>query len=69
MDYGLISEKQRGLSAKSEKLDHRLISKKHMGFFAKFSEILINELFSNGKGHRPGPRVRGPAGRAWSTLD
>jgi hypothetical protein len=48
MDGGLISEKQRGLSAKSAKLDHGLISKKHEGFFAKFSGILIYELFSNG---------------------
>jgi hypothetical protein len=37
-----------------------LISKKHRGFFAKFPEILINELFSNGKGRGPGPRVHGP---------
>jgi hypothetical protein len=41
MDRGLISEKQRGLSAKSEKLDSGLISKKHWGFFVKFPEILI----------------------------
>jgi hypothetical protein len=34
-DCGLILEKQRGLSTKSTKLDHRLISKKHRGFFAK----------------------------------
>jgi hypothetical protein len=52
-----------------QKLDRGLISKKHMGFFAKFPEILINELFSNGKGHGPGPRVRGLAGRAQSTVD
>jgi hypothetical protein len=45
-----------------QKLDSMLISKKHRGFFAKFPEILINELFSNGKG-------RGPAGRAQSTMD
>jgi hypothetical protein len=32
-----------------QKLDCGLISKKHRGFFAKFPEILINELFSNGK--------------------
>jgi hypothetical protein len=43
-----------------QKLDRGLISKKHRGFFAKFPEILINELFSNGKGHGPGPRARGP---------
>jgi hypothetical protein len=47
-----------------QKLDRGLISKKHRGFFAKFSEILINELFSNDKDRGPGPRVRGPAGRA-----
>jgi hypothetical protein len=34
-DCGLNSEKQRGLSAKSTKLDRGLISKKHRGFFAK----------------------------------
>jgi hypothetical protein len=45
-----------------QKLDRELISKKHMGFFAKFLKILINELFSNGKGC-------GPAGRARSTVD
>jgi hypothetical protein len=32
-----------------------LISKKHRGCFAKFSDILINELVSNGKGRGPGP--------------
>jgi hypothetical protein len=52
-----------------QKLDRGLISKKHRGFFAKFPEILINELFSNGKGRGPGPCVRGPVGRARSTLD
>jgi hypothetical protein len=45
-----------------QKLDRGLISKKHRGFFAKFPEILINELFSNGKG-------RGPAERDQSTVD
>jgi hypothetical protein len=45
-----------------QKLDRGLISKKHRGFFAKFPEILINELFSNGKGRGPGPCVCGPAG-------
>jgi hypothetical protein len=34
-DRGLISEKQRGLSAKSAKLDRGLISEKQRGFFAK----------------------------------
>jgi hypothetical protein len=43
-----------------QKLDRGLISKKHRGFVAKFSEILINELFSNGKGRGSGPRARGP---------
>jgi hypothetical protein len=52
-----------------QKLDRELISKKHMGFFAKFLKILINELFSNGKGCGPGPHVCGPAGRARSTVD
>jgi hypothetical protein len=52
-----------------QKLDRRLTSKKHKGFFVKFLEILINELFSKGKGRGPGPRVRGPAGRARSTVD
>jgi hypothetical protein len=32
-----------------QKLDRGLISKKHWGFFAKFPEILINELFSTVK--------------------
>jgi hypothetical protein len=54
---------------KLQKLDRGLISKKHRGFFVKFSEILINELFSNGKGRGPDPRVRGLAGRARSTMD
>jgi hypothetical protein len=52
-----------------QKLDRGLISKKHRGFFAKFLEILINELFSKGEGRGLGPRVRGPAGRAQSTVD
>jgi hypothetical protein len=52
-----------------QKLDRDLISKKQRGFFAKFLKILINELFSNGKGRGPGPRVCGPAGRAQSTVD
>jgi hypothetical protein len=52
-----------------QRLDRGLISKKHWGFFAKFPEILINKLFSNGKGRGPGPHVCGPAGRAQSTMD
>jgi hypothetical protein len=59
-----------------QKLDRVLISKKHRGFFAKFLEILINELFSNGKSRGlgpqvrgPGPRVREPVGHAQSTVD
>jgi hypothetical protein len=52
-----------------QKLDRGLISKKHRGFFGKFLEILINELFSNGKGRGPDPRTRGPVGRAQSTVD
>jgi hypothetical protein len=34
-DYGLILEKQMGLSAKSAKLDRGLISKKHRGLLCK----------------------------------
>jgi hypothetical protein len=49
MDRGLISEKQRGLSAKSAKLDRRLISKKHRGFFAKWREISAGIYFSTDK--------------------
>jgi hypothetical protein len=52
-----------------QKLDRGLISKKHMGFFAKFPEILINELFFNVKGRGPGPRARGPVGRDQTTVD
>jgi hypothetical protein len=52
-----------------QKLDRGLISKKHRGFFAKFPKILINELFSNGKGRGLGPHVRGLAGHARSTVD
>jgi hypothetical protein len=47
-DCRLISEKQRGLSAKSAKLDRRLISKKHRGFFAKWRGISAGDLFFNG---------------------
>jgi hypothetical protein len=48
MDCGLISEKQRGLSAKSANLNHGLISKKHRGFFAKWRGISAGDLFFNG---------------------
>jgi hypothetical protein len=47
-DCGLISEKQRGLSAKSTNLDRGLISKKHRGFFAKWQGISDGDLFFNG---------------------
>jgi hypothetical protein len=48
MDYGLISEKVRGLSAKSAKdVDRELISKKHGGLFAKWRGILVGDLFFN----------------------
>jgi hypothetical protein len=49
MDRGLISEKQRGLSAKSAKLDRGLISKKHRGFFIKWRGISAGIYFSTDK--------------------
>jgi hypothetical protein len=49
MNHGLISEKQRGLSTKSTKLDRGLISKKHRGFFAKWWGILAGIYFSTNK--------------------
>jgi hypothetical protein len=49
MDRGLISEKQRGLSAKSTNLDRGLISKKHRGFFAKWRGISATIYFSTDK--------------------
>jgi hypothetical protein len=49
MDRGLNSEKQRGLSAKSAKLDRGLISKKHTGFFAKWRGISAGIYFSTDK--------------------
>jgi hypothetical protein len=42
-------EKQRGLSAKSAKLDHGLISKKNRGFFAKWWGISARIYFSMDK--------------------
>jgi hypothetical protein len=49
MDHGLISEKQRGLSAKSTKLDRGLISKKQRGFFATWQGISAGLYFSTDK--------------------
>jgi hypothetical protein len=49
MDRRLISEKQRGLSAKSAKLDRGLISKKHRGFFVKWRGISAGIYFSTDK--------------------
>jgi hypothetical protein len=48
-DRGLISEKQRGLSAKSAKLDRGLISEKQRGFFAKWWGISVGIYFSTDK--------------------
>jgi hypothetical protein len=49
MDCGLISEKVRGISAKSAKdLERGLITKKHGGLFAKWRGILAGDLFFNG---------------------
>jgi hypothetical protein len=69
MDCGLISEKQRGLSAKSAKLDRELISKKHRGFFAKWRGISAGIYFSTGKAvdrvHASVDRL-GALGPAWT---
>jgi hypothetical protein len=48
-DRGLLSEKQRGLSAKSAKLDRRLISEKQRGFFTKYRGISVGIYFSTDK--------------------
>jgi hypothetical protein len=48
VDCRLNSEKQRGLSAKSTKLDRGLISEKQRGFFAKWRGNFGWELFFNG---------------------
>jgi hypothetical protein len=48
-DRGLISEKQRGLSAKSTKLDRGLILEKQRGFFAKCRGISAGIYFSTDK--------------------
>jgi hypothetical protein len=47
-DCRLNSEKWRGLSAKSAKLDRGLISKKDRGFFAKWRGISAGDSFFNG---------------------
>jgi hypothetical protein len=60
MDRGLISEKQRGLCAKSAKLDRGLISKKYRGFFAKWRGISAGIYFSTDKARW---RREGMAGR------
>jgi hypothetical protein len=48
-DRGLISEKQRDLSAKSAKLDRRLILEKQRGFFTKCRGISAGIYFSTDK--------------------
>jgi hypothetical protein len=45
-DHGLISEKQRGLSAKSAKLDRGLISKKHRASLQNGGEFRLGIYFS-----------------------
>jgi hypothetical protein len=52
-----------------QKLDCRLISKKHRGFFAKWRGISARDLFFNGYSHGPGPHIRGLAGHTRSTVD
>jgi hypothetical protein len=49
VDHGLNLEKQRGLSAKSAKLDRGLISEKQRGFFAKWEGISAGIYFSTDK--------------------
>jgi hypothetical protein len=48
MDHGLISEKQRGLSANSAKLDRGLISEKTEGLLCKMAGNFGRDLFFNG---------------------
>jgi hypothetical protein len=60
----LISENRGAEEQNLQKLDRGLISKKHRGFFAKFLEILINELFPNSKGRGPGAEARRRAHRS-----
>ena len=69
VDRGLILENPRGLSEKSEKSGPRVDFTKVQGPLCKISEIseITNYFLTDNS--RPGPRLRGPAGRARSTVD